>query len=105
MSYSDRGSLDMTELARALVYSVTQSVVQLEVYYLEAIYKHVEKKHLLNKLTDIMVYFNFNRDFSCSKSSFIDMFRKNLEIPAELMDEYALVFLMQRYVFEHVISP
>lgn len=74
--------------------AVTQTVESLELEYLEIFYKHISNKSVFKTLRELLTYYNFNREFSCTQQNFREIFRRNFEVTHDIMDDWEIGLLM-----------
>ena len=68
--------------------AVTQTIDSLELEYLERFYSHISDKKVFKTLKDLLTYYNFNREFSCTQQVFREIFRRNFEVGNDVMDDW-----------------
>jgi hypothetical protein len=94
---AQRGTMGLDEIAIGIHDCVMNSCEDFEIQYLESTYQILKKTRILGQIKDMMNFFNFNRDYSCTVPAFIDMFRNNFKISEFELEDWRIKVLMQRY--------
>ena len=83
-----KGTVDLNELAMAVIDCASHPCSHYEIEYLEVCYNILKRQETLYNMKDMMAFLNFHRDYSLTADEFLTVFRKNLDIDQTELEDW-----------------